>query len=230
MASDLLASKPYVIARLADLASEQQGYVTAEQANEVLVSEPEIETLHNACILTEVGTDVYRFAGAPAHHQEDLWISWLRLDPTRHGAVRAKKPDLWVCGWSAARIWNLGIVIADRHSFVSTQPGVYEAAAAKLIDVETIDETPDIARGDWEIRNGLPVLRPHAIVTELIIAPSHGDGGHLGRLIDDALNEGPTRQELAALIDQRVQPLEFCGIEFDGGIELIDYLLSQSAK
>lgn len=164
---------------LADIAEEQWGLVTKEQANAVGVAWSTISRLASRGVLERVARGVYRLRGAPPAGQLDLRAAWLQLAPgvpawqrtPAHGVVSHR---------SAAALYGLGHLPANRHEF--TLPGRRQTRRA---DVRLHRGRLD--GSEWTTYDGLPVTRPRRIAVDLLADGE--DPTAVGHVIADAFHQ-----------------------------------------
>ncbi|WP_460649358.1 type IV toxin-antitoxin system AbiEi family antitoxin domain-containing protein [Kribbella endophytica] len=166
-------------ADLADLAADQWGLVTTAQAEAAGSSRKTIGRFAQSGLLERLAQGVYRLAGAPPDPLEDLRAAWLALDPNRSAGDRLRDdlPEL-VSHRSAAALYELGDLAADRHEFT-----VSGRRQSRRIDIRFHKAT--LAPSDWTVVQGLPCTTIPRTIADL--AAVHTDGGHLAGVVRDAL-------------------------------------------
>ena len=108
----------HTVSTLADLAEDQWGLVTTEQARAAGVAWSTISRLAARDVLQRVARGVYRMRGAaPVEHLE-LRASWLQLAPQLPAWQRGAEHGV-VSHRSAAALYGLGHLPADRHEFIA---------------------------------------------------------------------------------------------------------------
>jgi hypothetical protein len=123
---------------------------------------------------------VYLLAGAPPPDLVDLRAAWLQLDPETPAWKRS--PEQGVASYrSAAAVYDLGHLPADRHDFT--------------LPVRRQSRRPDVrlhkkrlGKGDVRSVRGLLVTRPSRIAADLL--NDLEDPEAVGQVIADALREG----------------------------------------
>lgn len=153
---------PYAstVARLADLAEDQWGLVTTDQAEVAGLSWSTISRLAAQGVLQRVARGVYRLRGTPPLDHLELRAAWLQLAPGV--AAWQRRPETGVVSHrSAAAVYGLGHLPADRHEF--TLPVRRQTRRA---DVRLHRGT--IERSEWAAPTGLPVTRPRRIAADLL--------------------------------------------------------------
>ncbi|WP_063775983.1 type IV toxin-antitoxin system AbiEi family antitoxin domain-containing protein [Nocardia vulneris] len=170
---------------LADLAEEQWGLLTTGQATTINVSPLMLKRYADRNLLVRLRHGVYRLSGAPETPFESLRAEWLALEPKRTAADRLHDPVPVgvVSHRSAAVLQDLGDVDADIHQFTVPKR---RTTRSPDIAFHVAALTPD----DWHRIDGLPVTRPLRTVIDL--AATHIDGGHLARVVRDAILTGDT--------------------------------------
>ena len=155
-------ARPSAVARLAIIGEDQWGLVTRRQAQEVGIARATLDRLVTNSLLERVDRGVYRLAGAPVPDHMELRAAWLGLDP---GVLRWQRPreDGVVSHRSAAAIYEVGDLPADRHEFTFTT-----RRQSRRPDLRFHLGAPDLA--PWvEVRGGLPVTRPSRIASDLLL-------------------------------------------------------------
>jgi hypothetical protein len=181
-------------ARLGDLADAQRGYFTRSQAGREGVDDMALQRAVKGGAIERLDHGVYRIIGSGQDAHQQLRVAWLRLAPEAFPRERTLRPHLWVSHRSAARLLDLGVVAADVPEFISDRRIQTRAHAVVRIRSEGLD------RSEWMIRDGFAVTTPVRTINDL--AADHMDGGHLGRIVSDALTGGlVTRGGLESSLD-----------------------------
>ena len=94
---------------LAEITNGQEGYVTPAQAR-ALITDVSLRRAVSDGRLVSPARGVYRFSASPGHPHEDLYATWLLLDPKRTAAERLIDPDALVFGRSALEVLDLAAV------------------------------------------------------------------------------------------------------------------------
>jgi predicted transcriptional regulator of viral defense system len=168
------------LSRLAGLAEDQWGLLTRRQAQRASVSAATFQRLASQGVLRRVAQGVYLLAGAPPPDLVDLRAAWLQLDPETPAWRRS--PEQGVASYrSAAAVYDLGHLPADRHDFT--------------LPVRRQSRRPDVrlhkkrlGKGDVRSVRGLLVTRPSRIAADLL--NDLEDPEAVGQVIADALREG----------------------------------------
>lgn len=155
-------ARPSAIARLAIIGEDQWGLLTRRQAQDVGIARATLERLVANSLLERVDRGVYRLAGAPVPDHMELRAAWLGLDP---GVLRWQRTrqDGVVSHRSAAAIYGVGDLPADRHEFTFTT-----RRQSRRQNLRFHVRAPGV--GPWvEVRGGLPVTRPSRIASDLLL-------------------------------------------------------------
>jgi hypothetical protein len=170
---------PYAstLSRLAEIAEDQWGLVTRQQANAARIPPATITRLVGSGVLERVTHGVYRLAGVPLADHLDLRAAWLQLAPGVPAWKRTAEQGV-VSYRSAAALYGIGDLPADRHEF--TMPGRRQSRRPDVrLHVGRIDD------GDWIALRGLPVTRPSRIAADLLAERT--DPQAVGQLVTDAI-------------------------------------------
>lgn len=165
--------------RVAAIASDQWGMVTAAQAMAVGTGPQALSRLTYNSALERVGHGIYRLAGAPPGPLDELRAAWLAIEPGRTAAERMSTgPTEVVSHRSAAVAHELGDLEADVMEFTT------------LVRRQTRRRDVVYHRGilgpeEWTLVDGLPVTAPLRTVTDL--AATRTDRGHLAGAVRDAI-------------------------------------------
>lgn len=167
--------------RLAELAEDQWGLVTRRQARAAGISPATLDRLSAADpdggVLERVATGVYRLRGAPLPDHIDLRAAWLQLAPETPAWERVAAQGV-VSHRSAARLYSLGHLPADRHEF--TLPARRQS---RRQDVRL--HHASLRQDELIELRGLPVTRPSRIAADLLADGE--DPGAVGHVIADAI-------------------------------------------
>jgi len=174
-------------ARLAELAQDQWGLLTRQQAETAGVSPATLQRLAGG-VLERVAHGVYHLTGAPEPDHLELRAAWLQLAPEVPAWKRAPSEGV-VSHRSAASLFGLGHLPADRHDFI--------------FPVRRQTRRPDIRlhQAVLEPRElvshfGLPVTRPSRIACDLI--DDREDAEAVAHVVADALRGGVEQSALFA--------------------------------
>ncbi len=104
--------------RLFDVAGEQWGLCTRQQAQQAGVGASSLARLTRDGLLERVAHGVYRVRGAAEPDHLGLRAAWLQLEPGMPAWVRVRLPDVAVVSHaSAASLYGVGDLRADVHEF-----------------------------------------------------------------------------------------------------------------
>jgi Transcriptional regulator, AbiEi antitoxin len=166
------------LARVAEIAEDQWGLVTRQQARLAGVPQTTLERLTApGSVLERVAYGVYRLTGAPEPDHLELRAAWLQLSPRTWAWERAPEQGV-VSHRSAAALYGLGHLPADRHDF--TLP----ARKQTRRDDVCLHQRP-LAGGDWVPLRGLPATRPPRTVSDLLHAREDPEAA--AHIVADAL-------------------------------------------
>jgi hypothetical protein len=127
--------------------------------------------------LERVAHGVYQLAGSPLPDHRDLRAAWLQLAPEVPAWER--KPDLGVVSHrSAASVYGLGHLPADRHEFTIPQ-----RRQTRRPDVRI--HVRRLGGAEWTGLTGLPVTRPSRIASDLLT--DHEDPEAVAQIVVDAV-------------------------------------------
>jgi predicted transcriptional regulator of viral defense system len=148
--------------RLFDVAEEQWGLCTRQQAQRAGVGESSLARLTRDGLLERVAHGVYRIRGAGEPDHLELRAAWLQLDPGTPAWVRARSPDVAVVSRaSAASLYGVGDLRADVHEF--TLP---ERRQTRRLDVRLHrGRVPDSQR---LLLHGIPTTRAGRMIADLL--------------------------------------------------------------
>ena len=207
----------HTVSTLADLAEDQWGLVTTEQARAAGVAWSTISRLAARDVLQRVARGVYRMRGAaPVEHLE-LRASWLQLAPQLPAWQRGAEHGV-VSHRSAAALYGLGHLPADRHEFIAPSRRQARRADVRL-------HHGQLARSEWVTIDGLPVTRPQRIAADLLADGE--DPAAVGHIIADALRQAfDEPAQVAAALAPRAARL---GLPRRDGLALLGQLLELTA-
>ncbi len=150
--------------RLAELAEDQWGLVTRRQAEAAGISPATLARLSAdepaGGVLERVAGGVYHLRGAPLPDHVELRAAWLQLAPETPAWKRTAAQGV-VSHRSAARLYGLGHLPADRHEFT-----VPTRRQSRRPDIR-LHQRP-LQEGEWIELQGLPVTRPSRIAADLL--------------------------------------------------------------
>jgi putative AbiEi antitoxin of type IV toxin-antitoxin system len=149
------------IQKLADLAEDQWGLITRQQAERSGLAWTTVARLASGdSALERVAHGVYRLRGAPPADHLELRAAWLQLAPQTPVWERTPKQGV-VSHRSAAMVYGLGDLTAERHEF--TLPARRQS---RRRDVRL--HRGKLDRGEWVNIQGLLVTRPSRIAADLL--------------------------------------------------------------
>lgn len=191
-----------VVTDLGDIPIAQNGYFTRAQAAGQGVADFDLTRAVGRGYIRRVGHGVYRVTGAGHDHLAELRVAWLRLEPARSSRQRLMDPNTWVSHESAASVHGFGVFLADRHTFTAKHR--VQAPTA----VRIYRRSRGLDRHEWTALEGFAVTTVVRTASDLLAA--HADGGHIGRLLSDALGAGAVRLdelEQGGLASERIESL-----------------------
>lgn len=201
------------------MAAEQGGLLTTAQARAVGVSPQQIAKLARSGALEPLVHGVHRLTGTAQDRLAGLRAVWLALEPETLAGVRLSRDDPAgvVSHRSAAVVHGLGDVDADVHEFT-----VVARRRSRNPDVRFHTAVGD--RGSWTVLAGLPVTTVVRTIADL--AGVRTDGGHLARVVSDALSGLHVGLEEVAAV---LRPFaHYYGAPLGGGVELVERFLDEA--
>lgn len=190
---------PSAPARLAQIAENQWGLFTRRQAEAKKVSRATLHRLaHDSSLIERVATGVYHLAGAPPPDDEALRAAWLQLAPETPAWDRRPEQGV-VSHRSAALLFGLGHLPADRHEFVT-------AARRQSRRPDVRIHKGQLEAHEWRRLRGLPVTTPARTASDLLA--DREEPAAVARVIIDALQGEQGRPaEFAAALAPRAAKL-----------------------
>lgn len=171
---------PLTLARLADVATDQWGLVTRRQAERAGIPRRTFDRLAaDEGVLERVARGVYRLSAAPVPDHVELRAAWLQLAPASPAWSRGPSQGV-VSHRSAASLYGLGDLPADRHDFI-----VSTRKQTRRKDVRLHHRS--LLRAEWTTVAGMPTTLPSRIVSDLLY--DHEDPEALGRIIAGAIRK-----------------------------------------
>ena len=202
-----------------EYAAEQWGLFTAAQAQLLGVSGVDLKRLVDTDLIESRGRGVYLIGGAAAPEYELIKVAWLRLAPDL-GAWERLSPGSHkavVSHSSACLLHQLGDIPMPQAEFIVPVRKTTRHADVRL----RVDE---LAADDVVVVAGLPVTSVERTIADLLKA--RADGGHVGRVVADALRRGLA--DRAALADRVAPHVRAYGLPARAtGAELLVALLPQ---
>lgn len=146
---------------LADLAEDQWGLVTRQQAQGAGLAWTTIARLSSdGAALERVAHGVYRLRGSPPPDHLELRAAWMQLAPST--TVWERTPEEGVVSHrSAASVYGLGDLTAERHEFILPMRRQSRREDVRL-------HRGRLDRGEWINLRGLLVTRPSRIAADLL--------------------------------------------------------------
>jgi hypothetical protein len=171
-----------ILSPIAEIAENQWGLITRRQASGAGVAPATLDRLTAAdgSVLERVAHGVYHILGAPLPDHASLRAAWLQLDPATVAWRRGPEQGV-VSHRSAAELYGLGHLAADRHEFTFPSRRQSRRADVRLHHLKLGD-------GDWATARGLLVTRPPRIAADLLA--EHEDPEAVGHVIADAIRAG----------------------------------------
>ena len=149
------------VGRLSELAVDQWGLITRQQAEQAGVPQSTFDRLvADRSVIERVAHGVYHLAGAPLPDHLELRAAWLQLAPDSPVWERTLDQGV-VSHRSAAALYGLGHLPADTHEF--TLP---TRRQTRRPDVR-FHRRPVASEECIQLR-GLPVTRPFRIASDLL--------------------------------------------------------------
>jgi len=166
--------------RLAEVAQDQWGLLTRQQAEATGVSRATLQRLASAHVLERIAHGVYHLAGAPEPDHLQLRAAWLQLAPDVPAWKRRPNEGV-VSHRSAAAQLGLGHLPADRHDFI-----LPERRQTRRPDVRLHQRV--LGESEWIAHQGLPVTRPARTAFDLL--DDREDAEAVAHVVADAIRGG----------------------------------------
>lgn len=206
-------SRPSTLGRLSPFTEDQWGLITRRQAESAGVSRATLTRLIAEGVLERVGYGVYHLVGSPLPDHAELRAAWLQLAPDAPAWERTLQQGV-VSHRSAAALWGLGHLPADRHEF--TLPARRQTRQANIrLHAHRLE------RGEWTVVGGLPVTRPSRIASDLL--HDREDPEAVGHLIADAIRAGQADPGVSA--DALAPHASRFGFHRNDGLAVLRWLL-----
>jgi hypothetical protein len=172
--------RPSPLPRLQELAQDQWGLITRRQILAAGIGMTTLERLTGPDgFLERVAHGVYQLAGAPTPDHRDLRAAWLQLAPDVPAWKRTADQGV-VSHRSAAAVYGLGHLPADRHEFTVAQRRQTRRSDVRL-HVRGLDHA------EWIALHGLPVTRPSRIASDLLW--DHEDPEAVAQIVAEAIRK-----------------------------------------
>lgn len=153
---------PRPLQRLFDVAEDQWGLCTRQQAQQAGVGASSLARLTRDGLLERVAHGVYRIRGAAEPNHLELRAAWLQLEPDTPAWVRVRSPDVaLVSHASAASLYGVGDLRADVHEF--TLPARRQTRRS---DVRL--HRGQVPEGQWLLLHGLPATIAGRMIADLL--------------------------------------------------------------
>jgi hypothetical protein len=179
-----------VLARLADVAEGQFGYLTHTQSAAV-ASSGDLRQLSAAGLVEDVSPTVVRLRAGGRHPVPRLYAAWLDLDPATPGWERVA-PDCGVASHAAAaRLWGVSAGPGPEAEFTVPHHPVGPVPPGVLFHVGVL------AEHQWGERHGVPVTTPAQTLRDLA-ATGRLDGAELGRVAWGLMSAGHVSEDALA--------------------------------
>lgn len=204
---------------LQELAQDQWGLLTRRQIEIAGVGSTTLERLTTSGgLLERVASGVYRLVAAPIPDHVDLRAAWLQLASDLPAWERTAAQGA-VSHRSAAALYGLGHLPADRHEFTITK-----RRQTRRRDVR-IHVRP-LADHEWIGLRGLPVTKPSRIASDLLW--DHEDPEAVAQLIADAIHVG--NDHPGRFADNLAPHAARFGLQKRDGIALLRWFLNMTSN
>lgn len=187
------------LVKLADAASEQHGLITTAQAEQVGLSRLAVSRLKARGALQRLEQGVYA-VGEPMDSAQRIRAKWLALDPKRFARARLADAasDLIVSHASAASLHGIGDLRDDVCEFTSAHRRQTTRQGVRL-------HTAPMRRGDWLVKNGLPVTSVERTIVDVATSRTNGaDLSHVGQLAAESLDKHLTTEAQLTMSFERI--------------------------
>lgn len=206
---------PNPLARLAEVADDQWGLITLQQAAAQGVGWPTLSRHVAAGHLERVAHGVYRLVGAGAADHLQLRAAWLQLDPATPAWRRLDDPEVaLVSHTSAAAVYGLGDFRDDVYEF--TLP-VRRQTRRKDVRLHRDTVEPE----DRLVTAGLPATRAGRMVGDLLA--DHVEPLIVASIIGQVLRNA---YDYPSVVAKHIAPYaERFGLPQGDGVRLLDHML-----
>ena len=187
--------------KLASVAEDQWGLLTRRQAEAAGVSPATLQRLISpGGVLERTAHGVYHLVGAPLPSHAGLRSAWLALAPETLAWERSPAQGT-ISHRSAAELWGLGDLPADRHEFTLPERRQTRQRSVRL-------HRGRLEEDDTAVLDGLPVTSPARTATDLLADKE--DPEAVARVVADALRKKKERAgNLPAALAPRAAQLHF---------------------
>lgn len=169
------------LGRLGEIAADQWGLVTRQQADSAGIGRSSLERLVASSVLIRVDRGVYRFAGSTPTLNEGLFAAWLQLAP--HIPRWERTPEDGVVSHeSAAMIYGVGDLPANRHEFTFSRR---RQSRRSDVRIHVRPEGLETGVTKWD---GVYVTRPARTASDLLADWKVPDD--VGVIIADSIHAG----------------------------------------
>ncbi|MFI7074952.1 hypothetical protein [Micromonospora sediminicola] len=179
-----------VLARLADVADGQFGYLTHTQSTNV-ISPGDLQQLSAAGLVEDVSATVVRFRAGGRHPVPRLYAAWLDLDPATPGWERVPPECGVVSHAAAARLWGVGAGPGPEVEFTVPRRPATPVPPGVLLHIGALAEHQRTER------HGMPVTTPEQTLRDLA-ATGRLDGAELGRVAWALMSTGQVSEDTLA--------------------------------
>lgn len=202
------------ISRLAPIAAEQWGLFTRSQAERAGIPHATFDRLvANDDLVERVAHGVYRLKLAPTPDHLALRAAWLQLAPDTPAWERQPQQGV-VSHRSAAAVYRLGDLPADRHDFMLPTRRQSRRSDVRICRRPLWD-------GEWIWLRGLPVTRPSRIADDLL---RDGEGPDaVAQITADAIRAG--NDPPATFVEPLGRHAARFGLRRRDGLALLQWLL-----
>jgi predicted transcriptional regulator of viral defense system len=205
--------------KLAELAEDQWGLLTRNQAEESGIAPATLQRLSGPDgILERLAPGVYHLAGAPLPDHVSLRAAWLALAPGTPAWERDGDQGV-VSHRSAAALYEIGHLPADREEFTLPMRRQTRRKNVRL-------HLRALSEAEWVRRRGLPVTRPSRIAVDLL--KEREDPEAVAQIVVDAVrnayDQPGTFSEALAPVAARL------GFRAGDGLAVLRWLLELSGE
>ena len=176
------------IRKINDIAFSQRGLFTTAQAQAAGVERYTISRLEKLGNIERLAKGVYRMGGAPSPREEDVFATWLSIDPGRTPGDLSGNDVPVAMGATAAWLHGLGEIGPTPYEFCTKERHQTQRANLKLRKRTVPSEEVTIVAG-------IPATTPDKTVIDLI--DSGEDLSLVANVLRDALQRGLIVNEAA---------------------------------
>jgi hypothetical protein len=202
--------------RLFDVAEDQWGLCTRQQAKQAGVGASSLARLTRDGLLERVAHGVYRLRGAAEADHLSLRAAWLQLEPETPAWVRVRSPNVaLVSHASAASLYGVGDLRADVHEFTLPARRQTRRSDVRLHR----GQVPD---AQWLLLHGLPTTRAGRMIADLLA--DHVEPASVAQITAEVIRRV---FDYPGTIAERIAPsASRFGFRRDDGVGLLDHLLT----